>query len=121
MRKLIILLILIPNLVAGYDVDDLLLADKDIYAIGNCIGSYNFIKNEAKARKMEVVLIKTLAEKMNKIPDPPDKELTTTYMRISLKQHRTFNKNIALIAKNEGNEVAAYAINELIDICNMHY
>ena len=33
MRKLIILLILIPNLVAGYDVDDLLLADEPTGAL----------------------------------------------------------------------------------------
>ena len=121
MRKLILLLLLIPNLVAGYDIDDFLLADKEIIAIGNCIGSYDFIKNEAKASKMEVVLIKTLAQKMNKNPDPPDKELATTYMRISLKQHRAFNENIALIAKELGNEEAANALNALIDSCNMRY
>ena len=57
MRKLILLLLLIPNLVAGYDIDDLLLADKEIIAIGNCIGSYDFIKNEAKASKMETFII----------------------------------------------------------------
>ena len=58
---------------------------------------------------------------MNKNPDSPDKELSTTYMRIGLEQHRAFKENIALIVKDRGYEEVAKTLHSLIDHCNMRY
>tara|TARA_B110000008_G_C16944958_1_gene554052 strand:- start:720 stop:1106 length:387 start_codon:yes stop_codon:yes gene_type:complete len=126
MKKLLLLLFLIPNLVMA-ELSDLSYLEKDgeIIQIGNCIGAYNITKNLERVRFMEKILYFSIANKMNigtsKYPQVENDEIGKIYLYMLLKLDKDYQGVMKYIIKESGAKLAGAATREVIISCGRLY